>query len=323
MIESKKLIIIDSNALIHRAFHALPPLTTQKGELVNAIYGFLLAFFKAINDFNPNFVAAAFDFPAATFRHKKYRLYKATREKAPEELYQQIPKVKEVLKNFNVQIFEKQGFEADDLIGTISKTASEKQIFPEIETVILTGDLDTLQLVDKNTKVCHLRKGIKDAVLYDIEKIKEKYEGLGPSQLIDFKALRGDPSDNIPGIFGVGEKTAIALIKEFNSLEELYWELERNTQKSKKIKASLRKKILEYKDQVFVFKTLVEIQRNVPIDFNLEKCRWGNYNKDKVVSILKDYEFKSLINRLPNLGTNDSINNFEKDNYIKNNLTLW
>ncbi len=310
--EKKRLIVIDGNAVIHRAFHALPPLTTKKGELVNAIYGFLLVFFKAIKEFQPDFVAATFDFPGPTFRHKKYKLYKATREKAPEELYQQIPKIKEILESFNVQIFEKQGFEADDLIGTISKSAPariarqsvaggpKKQILPEIETIILTGDLDALQLVDKNTKVYTLRKGVKDTVLYDKEKVKERYDGLFPEQLTDFKALRGDPSDNIPGVLGVGEKTAIALIKEFGSLEKLYEELDKNSEKAKEIKQSLRKKLLDCKEQAFVSKMLAEIRLDVPIEFNLEKCRWGDYNKDKVIQIFKNYEFKTLINRLSN-----------------------
>jgi len=310
--DKKRLIVIDSNAVIHRAYHALPPLTTKKGELVNAIYGFLLVFFKAIKEFQPDFVAATFDFPGPTFRHKKYKLYKATREKAPEELYQQIPKIKEILESFNVQIFEKQGFEADDLIGTISKSAParnryaqsvaggpKKQIIPEVETIILTGDLDALQLVDKNTKVYTLRKGLKDTVLYDKEKVKERYDGLFPEQLTDFKALRGDPSDNIPGVLGIGEKTAITLIKEFGSLENLYEELKKNSEKAKEIKESLRKKLLDYKDQAFISKMLAEINQNVPIEFNLEKCRWGDYNKDKVIQIFKNYEFKTLINRLP------------------------
>ena len=296
--EKKRLIVIDSNAVIHRAFHALPPLKTKKGELVNAIYGFLLVFFKAIKEFQPDFIAATFDFPAPTFRHQKYKLYKATREKAPDELYEQIPKVKEVLENFNVPIFEKQGFEADDLIGTISKTAPKKQILPEIETIILTGDLDALQLVDKNTKVYTLRKGVKDTVLYDKEKVEEKYGGLIPEQLVDFKALRGDPSDNIPGVFGVGEKTAITLIRKFGSLENLYQELEKNSDKVKEIQQSLRKKLLDYKDQAFVSKMLAEIKCDVPIEFNLEKCRWKGYNKEKVIELFKNYEFKTLINRL-------------------------
>lgn len=328
--EKKRLIVIDGNAVIHRAFHALPPLTTKKGELVNAIYGFLLVFFKAIKEFQPDFVAATFDFPGPTFRHKKYKLYKATREKAPEELYQQIPKIKEILESFNVQIFEKQGFEADDLIGTISKSAPKKQILPEIETIILTGDLDALQLVDKNTKVYTLRKGLKDTVLYDKEKVKERYGGLFPEQLTDFKALRGDPSDNIPGVLGIGEKTAITLIKEFGSLENLYEELKKNSEKAKEIKESLRKKLLDYKDQAFISKMLVEINQNVPIEFNLEKCRWGKYDKEKVTQLFKGYEFQTLISRLPvrqnfakqNLGGPEKKNE-NKDKAIKNNLKLW
>ena len=294
----KRLIVIDGNAIVHRAFHALPPLKTKKGELVNAIYGFLLAFFSAIKEFEPDYVVATFDFPAPTFRHKKYKLYKATREKAPDELYEQIPKVKEVLENFNIQVLEKQGFEADDLIGTIADLAPKKQIHPEIETIILTGDLDALQLVNKNTKVYALRKGVKDTVLYDKEKVKEKYDGLVPEQLVDFKALRGDPSDNIPGVTGVGEKTAISLIKEFKSLDNLYQELRNNTEKSKEIKESLRKKLLDYKEQAFVSKMLAQIKKDVAIDFDLEKNLWGSYNKDKVIKIFENYEFKTLIARL-------------------------
>ena len=294
----KRLIIIDGNAIVHRAFHALPPLKTKKGELVNAIYGFLLAFFKAIKEFEPDYIAATFDFPAPTFRHIKYKLYKANREKAPDELYEQIPKIKDLLKNFNIQIFEKQGFEADDLIGTIAQKAAKKQIYPEIETIILTGDLDALQLVDKNTKVYALRKGIKDTVLYNEEKVKEKYDGLLPEQLVDFKALRGDPSDNIPGVFGVGEKTAISLIKEFNSLEDLYQELRENSEQSKKIKESLRNKLIDYKEQAFVSKMLAQIKKDIEIDFDLGKCVWGRYNKDKIIKIFENYEFKTLISRL-------------------------
>ena len=296
--ERKVLIIIDGNAIVHRAYHALPLLKTKQGELVNAIYGFLLVFLKALKEFQPDFIVATFDFPAPSFRNKKYKLYKANREKAPDELYQQIPKVKEILKGFNIQIFEKEGFEADDIIGTISKAAPKKQIFPQLETIILTGDSDALQLVDKNTKVYTLRKGVKDTVLYDEEKVKEKYQGLVPEQLIDFKGLRGDPSDNIPGVFGVGEKTAIALLSKFGSLDNIYQELSKNTLESKEIKQSLRKKLLDYKDQAFVSKMLAEIKQDVPVDFNLELCRWGEYNKKEAIKILEKYEFNSLIPRL-------------------------
>ena len=306
----KRLVVIDANAIIHRAFHALPPLSTKKGERVNAIYGFLLVFFKAIKDFNPDFVAAAFDFPAPTFRHKKYKLYKANREKAPDELYEQIPKVKEILKAFNIDIFEKQGFEADDLIGTISFKAPKKQVFPPIETIILTGDLDALQLVDDNTKVCALRKGVKDVVLYDKKKVVEKYDGLSPEQLVDFKALRGDPSDNIPGVAGIGEKTAISLIKEFKTLESLYGALRKNIDS---LKPGLKEKLLQYKDQAFVSQMLARINKSVPIDISLKDSLWEKYSRERAVDVFKKYEFESLINRLPN----------DKNKEDKTNLSFW
>ena len=292
--EKKKLIIIDSNSIIHRAYHALPPLTTKKEELVNAVYGFLLVFFKAIREFQPDFIAATFDFPAPTFRHKKYKEYKAKRPPAPEELYQQIPKVKEVLKSFNVPIFEKEGFEADDIIGTIANLAPKKQVLPKIETIILSGDSDVLQLVDPWTKVSALRKGVKDIVLYDENLVKEKFQGLTPQQLLDFKALKGDPSDNIPGVTGIGEKTAIELIKEFGSLENLYQNLA-------KLKPRLKESLLFLKEQAFFSRELAEIKTNVPIDFNLKKCQWGKYDQKKIVEILKNYEFRTLIKRLPEL----------------------
>ena len=326
--EKKCLVVIDGNAVIHRAYHALPPLTTKKGELVQGVYGFLLVFFKALKEFQPDFVVATFDFPAPSFRRKKYKLYKAKRKKAPEEVYQQILKVKEVLKNFNVQIFEKRSYEADDLIGTISKSAPKKQIFPELETIILSGDLDILRLVDKNTKAYILRKGVKDTVLYDEKGVKEKYQGLSPDQLPDFKGLRGDPSDNIPGVLGVGEKTAIVLIKEFGSLENLYKELEKNSKRAKKVKQSLRKKLLDYKEQAFISKMLAEIKFDVPIEFSLEKCRWGNYDKEKMAQIFEDYEFQSLISRLPEKKKKqaDKSPTFLKKTEgktIKNNLSFW
>jgi DNA polymerase-1 len=299
MVENKKrLIIIDSNSLIHRAFHALPPLTTKKGELVNGVYGFLLVFLKALKEFKPDFVVSCFDAPGPTLRHKEYKEYKAKRPKAPQELYQQIPKVKEVLKAFGVPIFQKQGFEADDLIGAISRQAPRKQVFPKIETIILSGDLDTLQLVDENTKVYTLRKGVRDAVLYDIEKVKEKYQGLTPSQLVDFKALRGDPSDNIPGVTGIGEKTAIQLIKEFGSLENLYQELEKETEKSKKIKQSIRKKLKDYREQAFISKKLAQIQSNVPIEFKLEQAKIKAFSKEAIAQVFKKFEFYTLLKRL-------------------------
>jgi len=297
--KKKRLIIIDSNSLIHRAYHALPPLTTKKGELVNAVYGFLLVFLKALKEFQPDYIAACFDLPGPTFRHKKFKEYKAKRPPTPEELCQQIPKVKEILKSFDVPIFEKEGFEADDIIGTISKLAPRKQAWPKLETVILSGDLDTLQLVNPCTKVYALRKGVKDTILYDIEKVKEKFQGLTPEQILDFKSLRGDASDNIPGVTGVGEKTAIELLLKFGSLENIYREVEEDSEQVKSLKPKLKETLLKYKKQAFLSKTLAQIDKNTPIDFNLEKCFWKEYDKEKVIQILKNFEFYSLLGRLP------------------------
>jgi DNA polymerase-1 len=308
------LIIIDSNSIIHRAYHALPPLTTKRGELVNAIFGFLLVFLKVIREFQPDFIVAAFDFPAPTFRHKKYKEYKAKRPPAPEKLYQQIPIVKEVLGAFDVPIFEKEGFEADDIIGTIAHLVPKKQVLPKVETIILSGDLDTLQLINPQTKVYSLRKGVKDTVLYDEKLVREKFQGLNPEQLLDFKALRGDPSDNIPGVTGVGEKTAIELLLKFGSLENLYKAveedksssppftaariIEENSEKTERIKPKLKETLLKYKEQAYISKDLAELCKNVSIDFNLEKSRWRKYSKEKVTQIFKKYEFQSLIERL-------------------------
>lgn len=314
----KRLVAIDSNSIIHRAYHALPSLTTKKGELVNAVYGFLLVFLKSIKDFQPDFIAAVFDFPGPTFRHKKYKKYKAKRPPAPKELSLQIPIVKEVLKAFNVPVFEKEGFEADDIIGTIARLAPKKQVFPQLETIILSGDLDSLQLVDSKTKVYVLRKGVKDVVLYDEKLVKEKFQGLEPEQILDFKALRGDPSDNIPGVTGIGEKTAIELLLEFGSLENLYREIEENSKKAKKLKPKLKETLIKYKEQAFLSKDLAQIKTNALLDFNLKKCQWRKYDKEKIVKTLKKLEFYSLIEKLSKLDEGS-----EKKPSIGKNLQLW
>ncbi len=221
----KKLILIDGNAIIHRAYHALPPLTTKKGEMVNAVYGFASTLLSVIEKFKPDYIAASFDLAAPTFRHKQYQQYKANRVKGPDELYAQIPHVKEVVRAFNIPIYEMEGFEADDVIGTIAKQESRiksKELSKnEIETIIVTGDLDALQLVDEHTKVYTMRKGLSDSVLYDEAAVRERY-GISPEQLKDFKGLRGDASDNIPGVKGIGEKGAVKLIQEYGSLENIF-----------------------------------------------------------------------------------------------------
>ncbi len=302
MIEKEKLIIIDANSVIHRAYHALPALTTKKGGAVGAVYGFLLVFLKAIKEFQPSYVVACFDVKGPTFRHKKFKEYKAKRPKAPEDLYLQIPKVKEILRAFNVPIFEKEGFEADDLIGTIASLSPT-------ETIILSGDADALQLVDSKTKVFALRKGVKDTVLYDEQLTKEKFNGLFSHQILDYKALRGDPSDNIPGVVGIGEKTATELLLKFRTMENLYKEVEENSPKAKQLKPKTKAVLLKYKEQAFLSHDLVKIEKQVPINFSLKECAWGGYDKERVIEALSGLEFYSLIKRINNGG-------FEKESLV-------
>jgi len=287
----ERLIILDSNSVIHRAYHALPLLTTKSGKPVNAVYGFLLVFFRAVKEFRPGFVAACFDFPAPTFRHKKYKGYKAKRPPAKPELYNQIPIVKDLLDPFGVQYFEREGFEADDIIGTIARLVRRESDSLEPETIIVSGDLDVLQLVDEKTKVYVLRRGVKDIVLYDEDLIKEKY-GLRPAQLLDLRALKGDPSDNIPGVPGIGEKTAIDLVEEYGSLQNIYENIAL-------ISGKIREKLVDHKEQAFFSRELSQIDKNVPIDFKLSECRFGDYSKKNAKQALEKLEFYSLTNKIP------------------------
>ncbi len=288
--EGKRLLIIDSNSVIHRAYHALPPLTTEKGEVVGAVYGFLLVFFRALKEFKPDFAVACFDVKGPTFRHEKYEDYKAKRPPLPEDLGRQIARVKELLPIFGVPVFEKEGFEADDLIGTIAESAPEED--PNLEIIILSGDTDTMQLVNEKTKVYNLRKGVKDIVLYDREMVKEKYQGLEPAQLLDLRALKGDASDNIPGVPGIGEKTALELLLEYETLENIYENIAL-------IRGKTREKLAENKEGAFFSRELAEIKKDVPLAFVLENCRWKGYNKEAAAQALREMEFYSLIDRLP------------------------
>lgn len=293
----KTLLLIDANSLIHRAFHALPPLSTSKGEMTNAVYGFVSILLRAIKELDPEYIAAAFDMEGPTFRHKQFKEYKATRVQAPDELYQQFPFIKEVLKAFHIPVYEKKGFEADDVIGTIARQISENQKKEAVETVIVSGDLDTLQLVDENTKVFTMKKGIQDSVLYDAAAVKTKFEGLEPNQMRDYKGLRGDPSDNIPGVSGVGEKTAIQLLQEFGSIEHIYEQLEKGEVSS--IKPGVKEKLLKGKTSAFQSKELATINQEVPISFVLADLAWRQYSRQEAANLLSRFEFDSLIKRIP------------------------
>ncbi|MEK7080460.1 MAG: 5'-3' exonuclease H3TH domain-containing protein [Patescibacteria group bacterium] len=287
----KRLIIIDSNALLHRAFHALPPLTNRKGELTGAVYGYLLTLFKAIKDLKVDYVVACFDTKAKTFRHEEYKEYKAHRVATPDGIISQIPMAKEVLEAFKIPVFAKDGFEADDLIATIAVRAAEKE---NLEVFILSGDLDNLQLVSDKIKVYTLGKGIKDTVIYDKNKVVERF-GVAPEQMNDFKALTGDPSDNVPGVPGIGKKTAAEIIQKYGSIKNLYNELSTDTAVLKpKVKEALKAN----KESAFLSRHLVEMKKDVDIDFNLEDCSFGKFNLNEVEKKLIDLEFNSLINNI-------------------------
>ena len=292
-----KLIIIDGNALIHRSFHALPPtMTTKSGEMVNAVYGFTTALLKAVREFRPEYVVLTLDKKGPTFRHEKFKDYKAKRVKAPVELYQQIPRVKAMAQAFAIPIFEQSGFEADDLIGTIVN-----KVDGQVEKIILTGDLDTLQLVNEHTRVYMMSRGAADSVTYDIKAIYDRY-GLKPKQLIDFKALRGDPSDNIPGVPGIGEKTALGLLEVGKSLDGVYKLLEGQAKALvNKFKPRIIELLKKYKKQAYLSRELGIIKCDIALKFNLDDTRFVNFNKDKVVALFSELEFKSLMPRIKNL----------------------
>ncbi|MCK4805894.1 MAG: DNA polymerase I, partial [Candidatus Pacebacteria bacterium] len=287
----KKLVIIDSYALVHRSYHALPPLTSPEGILVNGVYGFMLFLLKMINDLKPDYIVATFDMAAPTFRHKEYKKYKAKRVKMPDNFYEQIQIVKDLLQAFNIPILEKKGYEADDIIGSITEKLKNKNI----QSFIVTGDLDTLQLISDKVFVYTLRRGIQDQVTYDKEKVFERFE-LKPEQLIDWKALRGDPSDNVPGVPSIGEKTASTLIKEFGTLDNLY----KKIKDEEKIKVSPRilGKLKDYEDQAYFSRHLVTIQKDMKIRFDLEKAKLNPPSKDKLTSLLNGLGFRSLIPKI-------------------------
>jgi DNA polymerase-1 len=285
---NKTLLLLDGNAIIHRAYHALPPLTTKSGKVVNAVYGFSATLLSVIEKFKPEYVVASFDLREPTFRHKEYKEYKAKRVKAPDELYEQIPLVKEVVKSFGIPIYEKEGFEADDMIGSLAKLASRDGY----DVVIVTGDMDTLQLVDDHIKVFTMRRGIKDTVLYDEQGVREKY-GFDPEFLPDYKGLAGDASDNIPGVSGVGAKTASDLLGKYQTLENVYEHLD-------ELKGALREKLERDKMQAFQSKDLGTIRTNVVEEFEGEKCRFvfDEKTREEVRKIFVDLDFFSLLKRL-------------------------
>jgi len=296
--EKKTLVLLDAHAIIHRAYHALPEFSSSKGEPTGGLYGISTMLIKIIKDLKPDYIAACYDLPEPTFRKEIYDDYKAGRPKADDALVSQIIRSRDIFEAFHIPVYEKSGFEADDLLGTIvEKLKSEDGI----NIIIASGDMDTLQLVSDNDVVVYtLKKGISDTVIYNEKAVLERF-GFKPELLPDFKGLRGDPSDNIIGITGIGEKTASILIQKFGSIENIYEQLKKDKSQFEKvgIKPRIINLLLDGEEEALFSKTLASIRRDVPVEFSLPEQTWSEtFNTEKAEKLFKELEFRSLIERL-------------------------
>jgi DNA polymerase-1 len=296
--KTKRLVLLDSHAILHRAYHALPDFASTDGVPTGALYGLSLMLIGIIHDFKPDYIVACFDLPKPTHRHEAYKEYKAGRAKTDENLIAQIKKSRDVFAAFGIPIYEKEGFEADDILGTIVENLKKDK---GTDIVIASGDMDTMQLVSgKKVQVYTLKKGIKDTIVYDEDAMRERY-GFGPELLPDYKGLRGDPSDNIIGIKGIGEKTATILIKEFGTIEEMYEKLKKEGFRCQV--SGITPRILELlkngEEEALFSKMLATIRRDAPIDFKLPEKTWGdNFDSSKTNALFAQLEFRTLGTRL-------------------------
>ena len=292
--EKPLLMLMDGHAMVHRSYHAI---STQRhltvsstGEDVTGVYGFVNVFLRSLQDWKPTHCAIAFDTPAPTFRHLRFEEYKAQREATPPELRTQFQRVKQLMQAFGVSVFEVDGFEADDVIGTISQQAETQGM----DTVILTGDRDTFQLITPRVRV-DLSYSIQDRKVYDEAELASRYSGLTAAQQPDFKSLLGDSSDNIPGVPRIGEKRAIALLSEYHDLEGIYEHLD-------EVKpASVQQSLTENRERAFENRILTTISREAPVEMDAEATRFGDFDRQAVVDLLTELEFFSVVNRLPAL----------------------
>ncbi|KKS97952.1 MAG: polymerase I, DNA polymerase I protein [Candidatus Gottesmanbacteria bacterium GW2011_GWA2_43_14] len=289
----KRLVVIDGHAILHRAYHALPPLITHDGNVVNAVYGFASMLIRAIQDLKPDYLMVAFDHPKPTFRKKLFKEYQSQRPPMETTLISQIETVKRMVDLMGIPVYGMDGFEADDVIGTIARKAGNiKTDEEELETVIITGDRDILQLVNNCVKVYMPVKGLSESKMYGIREVEEKYE-IKPQQIPDFKALVGDASDNYPGVSGIGPKTAIDLIKKYGSVEAVYRNLE-------KIGGKLEERLSAGKESAVLSKKLAVIVCDVPIEVSIKDAKLPLLDRPAVISFFEKMEFNSLISRLTN-----------------------
>jgi len=297
----KKLVLLDTHAIIHRAYHALPEFMNSKGEPTGAIYGLATMLFKIVTDLKPDYIIACYDLPKKTFRHEAYADYKAGRAKSDDALVLQLIKSREFFKALSIPMYECEGFEADDLLGTI---AEETKNIPNLNVVIASGDMDTLQLVDNDrVTVYTLKKGINDTILYNEKAVFDRF-GFSPEYLPDYKGLRGDPSDNIIGVKGIGEKTATTLISKYKTIENLYKAIKKESGDVKALGITERVFgiLKDGEDEAHFSKTLATIRKDAPINFIISQQEWKEQvDKDEVAKFFRDIEFKSLQNRFLNL----------------------
>lgn len=315
-----RLVLIDGNAILHRAFHALPPLTNQKGEQTNAVYGFVSMLIRIIEELKPTNLAVAFDRPKPTFRKELFKAYQAQRPEMDDKLVPQIEMVHRVLSAMGIPIYEKDGYEADDMLGTIAKQASSSQPAADSkfnEVVIATGDRDLLQLVNKKVKLYMPQKGLSEAKIYG-EQETEARMGVRPQQIPDFKALAGDPSDNYPGVSGIGPKTAIQLLNEFKSIDNLY-------QKLGKVKNPLLKeKLVKDKDNAFLSHRLATVVTDVPVAFDQAASKLPkDFLTQEVIEAFGELGFKTLLKRLGKMQQGNATKTAVKKTETKTQMELF
>ena len=295
---AKTLVLLDSHAIIHRAYHALPDFLSSSGEPTGALYGLSTMLMKIITDLKPDYIVACYDLPGKTFRHVAYDAYKAGRAKADDALITQLKKSREIFQAFNIPIYDAPGFEADDVLGTIAMQLKKDK---NINIIIASGDMDTMQLVDgKKVQIYTLKKGITDTVLYDEDAVMDRFH-FKPALLPDYKGLRGDPSDNIIGIKGIGEKTATTLITEFGTIEEIYKKIKKDDGAFKKVGITPRiiELIKNNEEEALFSKTLAQIRIDAPIKFQIpEKTFWETADLKKIEEMFTKFEFRSLFARL-------------------------
>lgn len=288
-----KLLLVDGSALLHRAYHAYPPLKSPSGEIVGAVYGVASILISALNEVMPSHVMVAWDLPKPTFRHIKYVGYKAQRPKADSEMVEQIPLVKEIIAAMGIVQIEREGYEADDIIGTLSATADSRLQNPDdsgiVEVVILTGDQDTMQLVNDHVRVLTPAKGANPPVLYGPDEVRAKY-GVEPSQIVDYKALIGDPSDNIPGVAGIGPKSAAELLQKYQTLDKIYLDLAN-------IPINQRAKLEQGRDSALLSQDLSKIVTDMQIEETMEQMEYHGLQGPTLKAKLQEFGFKSLIKR--------------------------